>query len=263
VRLATARATRRRAPAGVLRALLPVALLAGWWWGTGSGHIDPSVLPSPSTVYDAFRELLGNGLWGHVGTSLGRSGRGAAIGIAAGLVLGGIAGLSTLGERLLDSSMQMLRTVPFLAVVPLLIVWLGIGETPKVLLIAAATTFPVYLNTYNGVRNVDRRLVEAARSYGVSGPRLVGGILVPLALPSILTGIRYALGISVLALLAAEQINAASGLGSLLYDAQQYQRVDILMVVVLIYALLGLAADLVVRLVERLAMPWRAGVSAR
>jgi sulfonate transport system permease protein len=159
--------------------------------------------------------------------------------------------------------MQMLRTVPFLAIVPLLIVWFGIGEEPKLVLIAAATTFPMYLNTYNGVRNVDRKVVEASRSYGLRGPRLVGEIMLPLAMPSILTGLRFSLGVSILALLAAEQINASSGLGYLLYNAQVHQRVDVLMVVVIIYALLGLAVDLLVRLLERFAMPWRAGVSAR
>jgi sulfonate transport system permease protein len=244
--------------------VLPALALLAWWWGSSTGRIAPSVLPSPGKVVDTFIDLYRhNHLRKHLSTSLGRSARGAALGISVGLVLGGIAGLSKLGERLLDSSMQMLRTVPFLAIVPLLIVWLGIDEKPKILLIAAATTFPVYINTYNGVRNVDRRMVEAARSYGLRGPRLIREIMIPLAMPSILTGIRFALGVSILALLAAEQINASNGLGFLLYTAQQYQRVDIIMVVVLIYALLGLTVDLLVRLLERLVMPWRAGVSAR
>jgi sulfonate transport system permease protein len=263
VRLPAARVRRRRAPLGVLRLLIPAMVLGLWWWETASGRVDPSVLPSPHRVADTFWQMAKDDLWSNLRTSLWRSARGAGVGISIGLVLGGLAGLSGLGERLFDSSMQMLRTVPFLAIVPLLIVWFGIGEEPKLVLIAAATTFPMYLNTYNGVRNVDRKLVEAARSYGLRGPRLVGEIMLPLAMPSILTGVRFSLGVSILALLAAEQINASSGLGYLLYNAQVHQRVDVLMVVVIIYALLGLAVDLVVRLLERFAMPWRAGVSAR
>jgi sulfonate transport system permease protein len=264
VRLPATGVRRRAAPLGVLRALLPALVLALWWWVTSSGRADPSVLPSPHRVLDTFWQLAdGGGLWSNLWISLWRSARGAAIGMSAGLLLGVFAGLSKLGERLFDSSMQMLRTVPFLAIVPLLIVWFGIDETPKIVLIAAATAFPMYLNTCNGVRNVDRRVVEAARSYGLQGPRLVREIMLPLAMPSILTGVRFALGVSILALLAAEQINASSGLGYLLYNAQVHQRVDILMVVVLIYALLGLAVDFLVRLLEHFAMPWRAGVSAR
>ncbi len=236
---------RRRG--GALRIVGPALLFAAWWIGTATGRIPPSVLASPSQVWSAFLDLIrDDDLFAQIGVSLGRAIKGVAIGAGIGLLLGVAAGVWTMGERLLDSSMQMLRTVPFLALVPLIVVWLGIGETPKVLLIALATTFPMYLNTYNGVRNVDRRVVEAMRSYGLSGFRLIREVVLPLALPSILTGLRFCLGVSILALLAAEQINAQQGLGSLLYTAQTYQRVDILMVVIIIYALLGLSADLIV-----------------
>jgi sulfonate transport system permease protein len=255
-------AARRRG--GALRLVGPAVLFAAWWIGTTTGRIPSSVLASPSQVLTAFQELIRNDdLFAQIGVSLGRAIKGVAIGAGIGLLLGVAAGVWTLGERLLDSSMQMLRTVPFLALVPLIVVWLGIGETPKVLLIALATTFPMYLNTYNGVRNVDRRVVEAMRSYGLSGFRLIREVVLPLALPSILTGLRFCLGVSILALLAAEQINAQQGLGSLLYTAQTYQRVDILMVVIIIYALLGLTADLIVRVLERVMMPWRRGIAVR
>jgi sulfonate transport system permease protein len=174
-----------------------------------------------------------------------------------------IAGLSTYGEELLDSSLQMLRTVPFLAVVPLFIIWLGIGETPKVALIAVASAFPLYLNTYNGVRNVDRRVVEAARCFGLRRARLSREVILPLALPQILTGLRFSLGVSVLALIAAEQINASAGVGFLLNQAQSFQQIDILLVCVILYCSFGLLADLIVRLLEHLTMPWRAGVATR
>jgi len=247
----------------VLRVVGPVLVLALWWIGSETGWIHSSILPSPGKAVATFRTMASDDLWEHLRTSLGRSLRGAAIGVTLGLVLGAAAGLSRLGEQLLDSVLQMLRTIPFLAVVPLFIVWLGIGETPKILLIALATTFPMYLNTYNGVRNVDRKLVEAMGTFGLRGPRLAREVIFPLALPSILTGLRFSLGVSVLALLAAEQINTTTGLGALLLDAQTYQRVDVLMVVIVIYAMLGLGADMIVRVLERVLMPWRSGVAAR
>ena len=232
--------------------------------GHHRGWVDASVLPTPARVWDTARDLVAHDdLLGQLRVSLGRSLRGVAIGVTIGLVLGAIAGSMRIGEQVVDSPMQMLRTVPFLALVPLFIVWLGIGETPKILLIALATMFPMYLNTYNGVRNVDRKVVEAMRTYGLKGPKLTRQIILPQALPSILNGLRFSLGVSVLALLAAEQINASKGLGALMYTAQSFQRVDILMVVIIVYALLGLAADLIVRIIERLAMPWRNGVAVR
>jgi len=253
----------RRDLPNVLRVVVPATLLLAWWWGSRAGWLEPSVLAPPGKVWDAFRDLAEGNLVEHLRTSLGRSLRGAAIGVSVGLALGLLSGLSRLGEQLVDATLQMLRTIPFLALVPLFIVWLGIGETPKVLLIALATLFPMYINTANGVLNVDRKVVEAMRTYGLSGVRLAREVILPLALPSILTGLRFSLGVSVLALLAAEQINASTGLGALLYQAQTYQRVDVLMVIVVIYALLGLLADGIVRVLERVTMPWRRGVAQR
>jgi sulfonate transport system permease protein len=221
-------------------------------------------MSSPSRVLDTVGDLFDHQHLVHqVTVSLTRALTGAAIGASIGLVLGAIAGLWRIGEELLDSSLQMLRTIPFLALVPLFIVWLGIGETPKIVLIALATVFPMYLNTYNGVRGVDRRTLEAMRSFGLTGWRLVRDVVFPLALPSILTGLRFALGVSVLALIAAEQINSSAGLGYLMLQAQTYQQVDVLVVCILIYAALGLLADVVVRVIERLTMPWRSSVSTR
>jgi sulfonate transport system permease protein len=147
--------------------------------------------------------------------------------------------------------------------VPLFIVWFGIGEGPKLLLIALATAFPIYLNTYSGVRNVDRKTIEAMQTLGLTGPRLIYEAVIPLALPSIFTGLRYSLGVAVLVLIAAEQINASAGLGYLLNNAQIYQQVDVIMICIVIYALLGLLGDLLVRLLERLLVPWRATMAAR
>ena len=254
---------RNRAVSIMLRALGPLVLLAFWWIGASTGFL-AGQLSSPSRVLDTFVDL-----WQHqqllhqVTTSLRRALTGAAIGVSIGLVLGAIAGLWRIGEELLDSSLQMLRTIPFLALVPLFIVWLGIGETPKIVLIAMATVFPMYLNTYNGVRSVDRKVLEGMRSFGVTGWRLVRDVVFPLALPSILTGLRFALGVSVLALIAAEQINSSAGLGYLMLQAQNYQQGDVLVVCIIIYAALGLLADILVRVLERFTMPWRSSVSTR
>jgi sulfonate transport system permease protein len=248
----------------LLRAVLPLLLLAIWAIGTGTGAITPQVLSSPWHVVMTYGNLFRTeDLMVQIGVSLERAVIGLAIGASIGLLLGIGAGLSQLWEEAVDSSMQMLRTLPFLALVPLFIIWFGIGELPKIIIIALATICPVYLNAYSGVRNVDRRVVEASRAFGLKGARLAKEVVLPQALPQILTGIRFASGVSVLALIAAEQINAHQGIGYLLYQAQSTQQVDVLLVCVTLYCILGLGADLIVRLVEHVAVPWRAGVATR
>lgn len=267
-RLVRPAARRESEPAGryslARRALGPALVVFAWAAATSAGLIDPSILPSPAdlgaTAVQLWREQE---LLHQIGISLARALAGGTLGVALGLLLGATAGLFRLGEELFDALLQMLRTVPFLALVPLFIVWFGIDETPKLILIALATMFPVYLNTYSGVRNVDRKVVEAARSFGLAGPRLIREVVLPLAMPSILTGLRFALGVSVLVLIAAEQINTSAGLGYLLNIAQLYQQVDVILICIAIYATLGLGADLIVRALERLLMPWRAAVAAR
>lgn len=246
------------------RAIGPLLLVSAWAISTSAGLIPPSILPSPAVLGTTITQLwTEQELLHQIGVSLTRAVVGGAFGVAFGLVLGVTAGLFRLGEELFDALLQMLRTIPFLALVPLFIVWFGIDETPKLFLIALATMFPMYLNTYSGVRNVDRKVIEAARTFGLQGPRLIREVVLPLALPSILTGLRFALGISVLVLIAAEQINTSSGLGYLLNTAQLYQQVDVILICIAIYAALGLGADIVVRALEKFLMPWRAGVAAR
>jgi sulfonate transport system permease protein len=246
------------------RALGPVLVVAAWAATTSAGLVDASILPSPANLGTAVTQLWNEQALAHqIGVSLSRALLGGVFGVSLGLIFGVAAGLFRLGEELLDALLQMLRTVPFLALVPLFIVWFGIDETPKLILIGLATMFPMYLNTYAGVRNVDRKVLEAARTFGLAGPRLIREVVLPLALPSILTGLRFSLGVSVLVLIAAEQINAASGLGYLLNTAQLYQQVDVILICIAIYAALGLGADLIVRSLESVLMPWRAGVAAR
>ncbi len=242
----------------LLRGLVPAALLIAWQWSTSAGLVPPTTLASPKSVFEAARDLIADGeLQTALRVSTGRALTGLVIGAGIGVAAGLVAGLWKLGEELVDSTLQMLRTVPFIALIPLFVVWFGIGDTPKIVLIAVACVFPVYLNTFAGVRGVDRRLIEVGRVFGLSRTRMITRLVLPNALPSVLVGIRYAMGISLLALVAAEQINASSGLGALVMNASNQIRTDIVIVGVVVYALLGLLVDLVVRLLERLLLPWR------
>jgi len=236
----------------------PVLLLAAWEFSSRTGLIPPRTLAAPSTVIATLGTMILNGELGYnLAVSLGRAAIGLAIGVSVGVALGLAAGLSRSGEAMVDPLMQIKRTIPVLALTPLFIVWFGIGETPKIALIAFATLFPVYLNLYQGIRGVDVRLVEAARSFGLGRAQLITQVILPGALPSLLTGLRYALSIAVLVLVIAEQINASAGLGFLVNNARDFLRTDIIVVCLMIYALLGLSADWAVRLIERRTLAWR------
>jgi sulfonate transport system permease protein len=249
---------RRRARTIAVRASMPILLFAGWWLGAASGWIPGAVLASPSDVLRALIELEQSGeLRTFLLASLGRAGLGVTLGVGAGLVLGVGAGIAALGEELIDPTMQMLRAVPFLALVPLIISWFGIDETFKVVLIAAASTFPMYAYTYLGVKGVDRKLVEAARSFGLGGWRLLVTVILPGALPNLLMALRICLAISVVGLIAAEQVGTTKGIGYLVMLAKQYYRPDYMVLCVVLYATLGLIFDGVIRLLERTLMPWR------
>ena len=236
----------------------PVVLLLVWELGARTGIIPERVLAAPSSVLATMWAMTISGeLPLNVLVSLGRAAAGLTIGVTVGSVFALVAGLSKRGELAVDPPLQMLRTLPALALSPLLIVWMGIGEVPKIALIAYATSFPIYLNLYNGVRGADLKLVEAARTFGLSKLEVVRHVILPAALPSFLVGFRYALSVSVLILVAAEQINAQAGLGYLINNARDFSRTDILVVCLLVYALLGLGADYIVRNLERRALAWR------
>ena len=241
-----------------LRLLGPLALLGGWAWASASGALSPTLLASPGSVLSALRELWDSGQYAAaLEVSLTRAGLGLLFGVAVGLSLGVLTGFSRLGEELLDSTVQLLRTIPFLSLVPLFMVWFGIGESARIVLIATATAFPMYVSSSGGVRNTDRKLVEAMRSFGMGRLAVVREVVLPGALPALLSGLRLSMTLSVIALIAAEEINSTSGIGFLMSTAQEYSRTDILTVCILTYALLGLLADAVVRVLERLLMPWR------
>ncbi|MGV9797136.1 ABC transporter permease [Mycobacterium sp. NPDC003449] len=239
------------------RLAVPIVLVVLWQVLSSAGVIPPSALDSPATVISALWDLIQTGtLQESLAVSLQRAGQGYAIGAVIGLTAGLISGLSYVGERAFDASLQMLRTIPFLAVVPLFVIWFGVGELSKVALIATACVFPIYLNTFAGVRNVDRKVVEAAEVFGLSRFATAMKIVLPLAMPTILVGLRYSLGVSLLALVAAEQINATSGIGYLALSPRAAMRTDIVLSIVLVYAVLGLAVDLVIRIVTRITVPW-------
>jgi sulfonate transport system permease protein len=236
----------------------PIALLLLWEGGSRAGLIPAHVLAAPSSILQSLWALTVSGeLASNLAVSLMRVLAGLLIGVSIGAVLALSAGLSRLGEGLVDPPLQMLRTLPALALTPLFIVWFGIGETPKIALIALGVTFPIYLNLFNGIRGVDVRLVEAGRTLGLSGLELIREVVLPGALPSFLVGFRYALSVSILVLVVAESVNASAGLGYLINDARDYLRTDIIVVCLILYALLGLTADNLVRVLERRALAWR------
>jgi sulfonate transport system permease protein len=209
-------------------------------------------------MWSTLIDLIGSGdLSEALALSLQRVAVGFGFGFIMGVGLALISGLFRLGEDLIDAPMQMARTLPWAGLVPLLIIWLGIDETPKITLVAFAVTFPLYINTFAGIRNVDKTLVEAAKTLSFGRLALIFQVILPGALPNLLVGLRYSLGSAWLALVFAETVNAQGGLGYLITHAREVYRVDIIILCLAIYALLGLSADLIVRLLEKLLLRWR------
>lgn len=240
------------------RWLSPLLLLLSWEILSRAGIIPSHTLAAPSTVLVTLLAMIRSGeLPSNLFVSFGRAALGFGLGVGLGIVFGLLAGLSRQGEALVDPVMQIKRTIPVVALAPLFIIWFGIGETPKIALIAFASLFPVYLNLYNGVRGVDKRLVDAALSFGLNRWQLIVHVILPGALPSLLVGLRYALTVSIVMLVIAEQINATAGLGFLVNNARDFMRTDIIVVCLMVYALLGLGADLLIRIVENRALAWR------
>jgi sulfonate transport system permease protein len=255
---------RRRLQFGAFRRFVsPLVLIALWQAASMAGLISPRTLAAPSAILATAWDLTITGeLPYHLMVSLARVGAGLAIGVSVGAALALVSGLSRVGEDVVDAPMQMLRTLPFLGLVPMFILWFGIGETPKVALVALGSAFPIYLNLFAGIRGVDRKLVEAASVFGLDRAGVIRHVILPGALPQALVGLRYALGVSLLSLVVAEQINADAGIGYLINDARDFLRTDVIVVGLLVYALLGLAADAIVRAFERHALRGRATLLA-
>lgn len=247
-----------RTPEVLLRLVSPIALLLLWELASQFGLIPQRIIAAPSQIGGTLWAMIVSGELGkHLLVSLQRAMLGLSIGVSVGVVAALISGLSKRGEVILDSPMQMLRTIPSLALVPLFILWFGIGEVTKIALIVTGTTFPVYLNLFAGIRNIDPKLIEAANTLGLNRRELIWHVILPGSLPSFFVGLRYSLGISWLALVFVEQINTTAGIGFLASDARDFMRTDVIVICLLIYSVLGLLIDGLIRTLERFALAWR------
>jgi sulfonate transport system permease protein len=258
-------AARHRLRHAGLRLISPVALLAVWQLLSTAGLLPADKLPAPATIARTAVHLVRTQsaaygtLQGALLVSLQRAAIGFVIGATAGVLLALAAGLSRFGENAVDPVLQMLRTLPLFGLIPVLILWFGIGEIPKVVLVSLGAMFPLYLNTFAGIRGVDAKLADLGRVLGLRRGELIRHIVLPGALPQILVGVRQSLGVAWIALVVAEQINADAGLGFMISQAQQFLQTDVIIVALLVYCVLGLLTDAAVRLLERRALAWRRG----
>jgi sulfonate transport system permease protein len=251
------RRTSFRPPDSLVAWILPVALIVGWEIAADTGLIAARVLPAPSAIARAFWQTWRDGsLVQNVGVSALRALEGLLIGGLLGFALGVVNGLWRPAEVALDSSLQMLRNIPHLAIIPLVILWFGIGEEAKIFLVSIGVLFPVYINTYHGVRTIDPTLVEMARVYGLGPVAQFWRVILPGALPSIFVGLRYGLGIMWLTLIVAETISASSGIGYMTMNAREFLQTDVVLLGIIIYALLGKLSDVITKLFERAALSW-------
>jgi sulfonate transport system permease protein len=255
---------RTRIPRWLRRTTGPVLLVLLWQLLSATGVLTADVLASPGRIAQVAGDLIADGsLASALTTSLQRVAAGLLLGTLIGTGLALVSGLFRIGEDVVDAPVQMLRTVPFVGLIPLFIIWFGIGEAPKIAIITLGVTFPLYLNVYAGIRGVDAQLIEAGESLGLSRWGLVRHVVLPGALPGALTGLRYSLGIAWLALVFAEQVNADSGIGFLMVQARDFLRTDVIVVCLIVYAFLGLLADFIVRSLERLLLQWRPTFTGR
>ncbi|WP_106753570.1 ABC transporter permease subunit [Pannonibacter carbonis] len=237
--------------------LLPVGVLLIWEAAVAAGWISDALMPRPSAVAVAAWETLVSGeLFTHLGVSALRALSGLLIGGSIGFLLGLANGISDLSNRATDTTLQMIRNIPNLALLPLVIVWFGIGEGAKLFLVSIGVFFPIYLNTLHGIRNVDRQLIEMGKAYGMSPATLFRRILLPGALPSVFVGLRYALGIMWLTLIVAETLSASSGLGYMAMKAREFMILEVVVLSILLYAVLGKVADIATRALERRTLAW-------
>ncbi|WP_405433498.1 ABC transporter permease [Micromonospora sp. NBC_00617] len=239
-------------------ALGPLLLLAAWAAGSAAGWLDPRTVSAPWTVLTTAGDLIADGrLQDNLAVSAQRAVLGLAFGTVIGTLLAVVAGLSRWGEAILDGPIQIKRAIPALALVPLLILWLGIGEQMKVTTITLGVLVPVYIHTHHGLRSIDSRYVELGDSLRLSRAVFLRRIVLPGALPGFLLGMRFAVVGAWLALVVVEQINSTSGIGYMMDLARQYGQTDVIIVGLVLYGLLGLLSDALVRLVQRRTLSWR------
>lgn len=251
---------KQRTIKAILPWVVPILLISLWQFASATGMLSAQVLPAPSAVVMAFWHLLLNGeLWQNVKVSAGRALIGLLIGGSLGFIFGLLNGTSKIASTLFDTTLQMVRNIPALALIPLVILWFGIDESAKLFLVAVGVFFPIYINTYHGIRSVDPQLIEMGQSYGLTRWQLYKEVVLPGAMPSILVGLRFALGLVWVLLIVAETISAQSGIGYMTMNAREFLQTDVVLVGILLYALLGKLADVLAQYLERYLLRWHAG----
>lgn len=245
------------------RVLGPAAVLVVWWAASAAGLLDPRILPTPGAVFTAAADLIERGtLQSSLAVSLQRAGIGFTLGAVAGIALALVAGLNRVGEAVVDGWMQVQRSVPTLGLIPLMILWLGIGETFKIAIIAIVVAIIMYIQTYAGLTGIDSRYVELAETVHLRRWQFVRTVVLPGALPSVFVGLRLAVTGSWLSLVVLEQINATSGIGYLMFQAQNYAQTEVILVGLIVYGLFGFVSDGILRVVERKVLSWRRTLSS-
>ncbi|MFJ4556306.1 ABC transporter permease [Streptomyces massasporeus] len=260
------RRRRRLAPGKRLpatRLVGPAAVLALWSAASAAGLLDPGAIPAPWTVLETGSRLWTAGtLPDDILTSLQRAATGFSIGLVVGILLALASGLTRTGEALIDGTVNLNRAIPTLGLIPLFILWLGIGETFKIAIIAIVVYIPIYLNTHAALSGIDSRFVELAEVQGLSKLRFIRQVVIPGALPGFFVGLRLGVTGSWLGLVVLEQINATSGLGYMMFQAQNYGQTDVILVGLVVYGVFGLISDSAVRIVERRVLSWRRTLSS-
>lgn len=247
----------KKLPTKLVPWLVPFCLLMTWQYLSSIGIIPKRILPAPIEVIEAAQTLLSTGeLFQHISVSLGRALLGFFIGGLIGFLLGIFNGISRYSELLFDTSVQMLRNIPHLALIPLVILWFGIDETSKVFLVALGVLFPIYINTYHGIKSVDKELIEMGKAYGLKGRALFFTVIFPGAMSSILVGVRFSLGVMWLTLIVAETISTHSGIGYMAMNAREFMQMDVIVLSIVLYALLGKLSDVIAKYFEGKLLKW-------
>ncbi|MGM3307123.1 aliphatic sulfonate ABC transporter permease SsuC [Anabaena sp. WFMT] len=237
--------------------IVPMLIIVLWQILSTTGVIPTRILPAPLAVVNAGIQLTRTGeLFINIGISATRAISGFVIGGGIGFSLGLLNGISPISEKLLDTSLQMLRNIPNLALIPLVILWFGIGDEARLFLVALGVMFPIYLNTFHGIRSVDHGLIEMGKIYGLNTWGLFWRIILPGAMSSILVGVRFSLGIMWLTLIVAETIAADSGIGYMAMNAREFMQTDVVVLSILLYALFGKLADVIARALENYWLQW-------
>ena len=240
------------------RILGPILVLLFWYVATAQQWISPAKLPGPAAVIAAFKDTVATGvLADDLLMSLQRAAIGLGLGVSIGFILAVIAGLSRLGDSVIDGNVQVKRAIPNLALIPLFIIWLGIGETMKVMVIALGVMVPIYINTHAALRSIDRRFVELGQTVALSRKRFIRDIVIPASLPGFFTGLRLGVTGAWTALVVVETINATSGIGYMISQARTYGQTELVLLGLIIYGVLGFSSDAAVRIIERRVLSWR------